>query len=276
MKIRAYAKINLVLNVMNKREDGYHEVDFLMSSVNLYDTIEITKSHEDNVECINAPYVKMETNLCYLAWLKMKELYNLNGHINIIINKNIPVAAGMAGGSSDCAAVIKAINTMFNLQLSYGEMAKIGATLGSDVPFCIYSKFARAQGRGEKITLIDQKLPNFHLVIINPGVPLSTPEVFKNHHISNKHGDINMFLEDLSYDSITCNIHNDLEKTASILQPKIGEIKEYIAQKYDNKMMLSGSGPTVLVFCKEEEEMYEIYHYAKIKYKRTYFAKGNS
>lgn len=273
MRVRAYAKVNLVLNVLNKRDDGYHEIDFLMATANLYDTLDIKKATTNHVECINAPYVKMESNLCYLAWLKLQEMYNLEGCIDIKINKKIPVAAGMAGGSADCAATILAINEMFNLNLSLEEMAEIGATLGSDVPFCIYSTFSRAQGRGEKMTVLNKKLPKFHLVIINPGVALSTPSVFKNHVITNNHGNIDKFLEELTYKDMLKNLHNDLEETAIKLQPSISEIKDYIAKKYDNKVLLSGSGPTILVFCEELDEMYEIYNYAKKKYNKTFFAK---
>lgn len=267
----AYAKINLVLNVTNKREDGYHEVDFLMSTVKLHDKIFLEKSEKDEVICPRAPFIKKETNLAYLAYLKMKEMFNLTDNLKITIHKVIPVSAGMAGGSSDAAAVIRGINKMYQLNLSYEQMAEIGAELGSDVPFCVYSKLARATGRGEKIELLTNNLPKSHVIVVNPGVGLSTPYVYKNHIIEDTNQDINQVLSATSYDEFVSSLHNDLEKTAIKLEPKITKMINHIKKKYDNRIMVSGSGPTILIFTEDPNEAKEIYKYARKKFLNTYY-----
>ncbi len=267
----AYAKINLVLNVTNKREDGYHEVDFLMSTVKLHDKIFLEKSDKDEVLCPRAPFIKKETNLAYLAYLKMKEKFDLKDNIKITIHKVIPVSAGMAGGSSDAAAVIRGMNKMYNLNLSIEQMAAIGSELGSDVPFCIYSKLARATGRGEKIELLSNKLPKSHVIVVNPGVGLSTPYVYKNHVIEDTNQDISQVLATTTYEEFVASLHNDLEKTAIKLEPKINKMIKHISKQYDNRIMVSGSGPTILIFTKDQEEAKEIYKYARKKFLNTYY-----
>lgn len=267
---KAYAKINLVLNVTAKREDGYHEVDFLMSTVKLHDKIILEKSQEDEVICPRTPFIKKETNLAYLAYMKMKELYNIDSNLKITIHKVIPVSAGMAGGSSDAAAVIRGLNRMYNLGLSYKKMAEIGATIGSDVPFCVYSKLARATGRGELIELQQKELPSAHVVVINPGVGLSTPKVYNNHKIEKTQQDIEAVLQSNDFENMVKLLHNDLEKTAYSLEPKIQKVYNYIEKKYDNRIMVSGSGPTLLVFSDSKEEANEIYLYARKRYKYSY------
>ncbi len=268
---KAYAKINLVLNVTKKREDGYHEVDFLMSTVKLHDKIIIEKAEVDEVICPRAPFIKKETNLAYLAYLKMKELYNLDGNIKITIHKVIPVSAGMAGGSSDAAAVIRGINKLYNLGLSYKRMAEIGAELGSDIPFCVYSKLARATGRGEQIDLIENNLPNAHVVVVNPGVALSTPKVYKSHVIEETQQDVFMVANATDFTTMVNALHNDLEKTAIKIEPKVKEVMEYMGEKYSERMMVSGSGPTVLLFTDDAKQAHEMYKYAKKKYKYSYY-----
>lgn len=267
---KAYAKINLVLNVTAKREDGYHEVDFLMSTVKLHDKIILEKAQEDEVICPRTPFIKKETNLAYLAYMKMKELYNIDSNLKITIHKVIPVSAGMAGGSSDAAAVIRGLNRMYNLGLSYKKMAEIGATIGSDVPFCVYSKLARATGRGELIELQEKELPSAHVVVINPGVGLSTPKVYNNHKIEKTQQDIEAVLQSNDFENMVKLLHNDLEKTAYSLEPKIQKVYNYIEKKYDNRIMVSGSGPTLLVFSDSKKEANEIYLYARKRYKYSY------
>ncbi|MGL5020782.1 MAG: 4-(cytidine 5'-diphospho)-2-C-methyl-D-erythritol kinase, partial [Mycoplasmatales bacterium] len=208
---RAYAKINLVLNVLSKRVDGYHEVDFLMTSVKLFDLITVQKNDVDIVICEKAPFIQKEKNLAYKAWILMKDRFKLEGCVKITIDKVIPVSAGMAGGSADCAATIKCINKLFDLKLSFVEMSKIGAELGSDVPFCIYSKLSRATGRGEKIKVISKKLPHAYLVIVNPSVGLSTPRVFKNHILTHAHGNVQRCYNAKNFEDLCNNVHNDLE-----------------------------------------------------------------
>lgn len=267
---KAYAKINLILNVLDKRTDGFHEVDFVMGTVGIYDLIKIERSDFDQVECVSNNFIKKEKNLAYLAWLLMKEEFNINACISIKIIKNIPISAGMAGGSADAAAVLRAVNKLFDLNCTLDELAMIGAKLGSDVPFCVYQTNSRARGRGEKIELLSGKIPPLFLVVINPNVPLSTVNVYQNHKIGNKHGYIDKLIDAKTTNELIISMYNDLEKTAIELEPRISEIKLYIGQKFDNKMIVSGSGPTVLVLCDTKEHASEVYSFASEKYKLVY------
>jgi len=270
---KAYAKINLVLNIIGKREDGFHEVDFVMSNVELHDTVSIKKSEQFNLMCGELDLDPYE-NLGYKAWDLMRNKYNLKGEISIDIEKNIPVAAGMAGGSSDAAAVIRAINKMYELELDLVTMQEIGSKIGSDVPFCVTNKTSRAQGRGEIITPIKKNIYKCELVIINPGEALSTKEVYENHRIKERNGDIKELIKNIEEPQFLNFIGNDLEKTAKELAPSIIKMEEYIKQKYPNqKIMVSGSGPTIIVFCENNELANEIYLFAKEKYEKVYQTK---
>ncbi len=244
-----------------------------MTTLELHDLVIVEKAKEDEVLCERAPFIKMNTNLAYLAWIIMKEKYNLDGALKITIHKVIPVSAGMAGGSADCAAAIDAINKLFKLNLSLDEMIQIGSQLGSDVPFCLVSQLAIATGRGEQIQALDDKLPKIHIVAIYPGFPLSTPQVYKNHIIEAKHqGDISKIVEATNFEDIVKNLGNDLEKTALKVEPRIASVFELINAEFENlPMMLSGSGPTVLVFCKDKIQQKAVFKVAKKKYNRTFF-----
>lgn len=263
---KAYAKINLILNVLDKRPDGFHEVDFVMSTLDLYDTVTIQRS---DVDCfvVENYHVKMEHNLCYKAWVLLKQLYNLDGCLDVHIDKRIMMSAGMAGGSSDCAAVIRGVNTLFSLNISFDEMAKIGAKLGSDVPFCIYQVPMRAQGRGEVLTPVTLNYEKMYVVVVNPGVELSTKKVYVNHTVNNNHGDIGTFLAGTTFADFNKLLHNDLQDTAINLEPKITEIVDYVNRFGDFKWLVSGSGPTVLFFTNDFIAAKNLSNYCLKKYK---------
>lgn len=272
---KAYAKINLILNVLAKRDDNYHQVDFVMTTINLFDLISVNKSVQDQVVTPNLE-IKMTDNLAYQAWQLLKKEYNLAGCVTITIDKQIPIAAGMAGGSSDAAAVLRAINELYNLKLSLIDLAFYGKQLGSDVAFCVHSQLARATNKGEQITLLNQHLPPLHVVAINPGIALKTNKVYQKHLVTSQHQKIEKFYQAQTFEEIVSCLSNDLAKTAKQLVPEINEMIDYLNAKYHYKTLVSGSGPTVLVFCPTYNQAQDVFKYAKIKYNYVFQTKVRS
>ena len=175
IKLKAYGKINLGLDVLGKRDDGYHDLDMIMQSVDLHDVITITKndSGEITVKSNTSKIPNDKSNLAYRAAKLLMEEFNIEKGVEIEIEKNIPISGGMAGGSADCAAVLKGMNKLFKLKLTEQQLMARGVRLGADVPFCIMGKTARAEGIGEVLTPIPNKLKGY-LVIAKPPISVST------------------------------------------------------------------------------------------------------
>ncbi len=268
MKIKAYAKINLILDVLNKRDDGYHNIDFLMTSLDLYDDVYIEKSEIDNVVVIGNESLSNENNLAYKALKLIKNKYGIVNNYKISIDKKIPVAAGLAGGSTDAAAVLKGINELENLNLTIKELEDMAIDLGSDVPFCLHSCLCKVSGKGEIVQEVNQSFEKYYLLMINNGKELSTKEVYENYKQNR--------MAKISIDNILKtdgeqfykSLRNDLEEVAISLEPSILDIKKDILNIKDvSKIMVSGSGPTVLVFDKDYDKLLEIENCLKTKYK---------
>ncbi len=179
--IKAPAKINLTLDVLHKREDGYHEVEMVMTTVDLSDRIELSDIRENEIQVVsqNRFVPDDQRNLAYQAALLVKNRFGIQRGVSIGIDKMIPVAAGLAGGSSDAAATLRGLNRMWNLGLSIDELAELGAEIGSDVSFCVYGGTALAKGRGEKITHLPAP-PNCWVILAKPSVGVSTADVYRN------------------------------------------------------------------------------------------------
>ena len=180
MEVRAYAKLNLTLDVITRREDGYHDLRMVMQTVDLADTLTVTETEEEGVRVrTNLRYLPGdERNLAAVAARKFWEASGCNGKgLSIDLQKKIPVCAGMGGGSSDAAAVLRALNQLSGSNLSVERLAEIGEQVGSDVPYCVLGGTALAEGRGERLTVLPP-LPDCHIVICKPGFPISTPELF--------------------------------------------------------------------------------------------------
>ena len=177
LELKAYAKINLAIDLLGKRNDGYNEVKMIMQTIDIFDEICLSKIEKGVViECDSEKIPKDSSNIAYKAADIMIGRYNIDCGIKITISKNIPVAAGLGGGSADAASVIEGINTLFNLNLELDTMLKIGEEIGADVPYCIIKNTALACGIGEKVT----KLPNFdcvNLIVIKPNFGVSTKKV---------------------------------------------------------------------------------------------------
>lgn len=250
ISLNAHAKLNLSLDVLSKREDGYHNLQMIMQTVQLHDTItieEITAGVE--IDC-EAPYVpNNSSNIAYKAAELMINRFGLDAGVRIRIEKRIPVAAGLAGGSSDAAAVLKGINSLFKLGISQQELMEISKTIGADVPYCIMGGTAMAEGIGEKITPLP-KMDSIPVILVKPRFGVSTASVFKSLDLNNvgerpktemiidalKRGDINFIAENL------CNV---LESVTVTKYPLIGKIKKDLTDKGAMGSIMSGSGPTV-------------------------------
>lgn len=251
LKLKAYGKINLGLDVLRKREDGYHEVSMIMQTVDLYDSIYMGKSNQPGVHLVtNLSYLPGDdTNLCYKAAQMMMEQFHIKEGVAISLKKFLPVAAGMAGGSTDCACVIKGMNTLFELGLSIEEMQQIGVRLGADVPYCLVGGTVLAEGIGEKLTVLPP-VPDAWLVVSKPMVGVSTKFVYGNLKANELtyHPDIKGMREAIeqgSLEGVIARLGNVLETVTEPAYPVITEIKNCMRECNCLGTLMSGSGPTV-------------------------------
>lgn len=248
--LKAYAKINLGLDVTGKREDGYHEVRMVMQTVNLYDTLFI-KEIDRNAIVIrtNKAFLPVnESNIVYKAASLMKESYGLEKGFFIDLKKHIPVAAGMAGGSADAAATMVGINNMYRLGISMSRLMELGVKIGADVPYCIMRGTALAEGIGERLTRLDP-MPECHILIAKPPVSVSTKSVYGKLNLNEvTHPDIDGMIESLkagSLSGITGRLMNVLESVTVADHPVITDYKEEMIHMGAMGALMSGSGPTV-------------------------------
>ena len=251
ISVKALAKINLGLDVVRKREDGYHEVRMIMQTIHLFDRLEISKntSGEISMETNLAFLPTNENNLVYKAAKLLKDEFEIKDGVHVWLHKYIPVAAGMAGGSTDAAAVLYGMNRMFELGLSVEELMKRGVKIGADVPYCLLRGTALAEGIGEKLT----KLPPMvkcPVLIAKPQVNVSTKFVYENLKLDaqKKHPDIDRLVSDIKEQDlykIAADMGNILETVTIPTYPVIAEIKENMLEHGAVNAMMSGSGPTV-------------------------------
>lgn len=249
--LKSYGKINLGLDVLRRREDGYHEVRMIMQTVGLYDVLTMKKLKEDEIKMTcNLSFLPTdERNLVYKAVKLIKDKYQIKDGVEINLNKRIPVAAGMAGGSSNCAAALKGMNKLFNLNLSIDELCEIGVHLGADVPYCIWGGTALSEGIGEKLSRVDA-MPECYILIAKPGISVSTAFVYQNLDLSglSKHPDINGMLECLKkkdLKGICDRLENVLETVTVKEYPIIQHVKAHLMKQGAMGALMSGSGPTI-------------------------------
>ena len=253
MTEKAYAKINLTLDVINKRPDGYHNVKMVMQAIELCDevTVELCDTKGIHITSDSGQVPCNESNIAYKAAVKMLDIAKKDVGISIHIAKRIPVSAGLAGGSTDGAAVIKALNTLLNLGYTDTELMKISAPLGADVPFCIMGGTALAEDIGTKLS----PLPSFRkttVLLVKPPISVSTPWAYKNLRLDTVvHPDVDGMTERLksgNYDGFCSCMGNVLESVTEKEYPVITEIKNKMTKLGATFSMMSGSGPTVFGF----------------------------
>ena len=256
MKERAYAKINLCLDVVGKREDGYHDLKMIMVPINFYDVLEMEFAPDTTLE-LNRDYLPInDKNTIIKAIHIMQEKYNITEEFRCRLEKHIPTRAGLAGGSADAAAAIRMINRMCNLHLTKDEMIAVGKEVGADVPFCILNRPAFVEGIGEKITTFSCS-PDFYLLLIKPRKGVSTAEAF---HIVDEqegiHPDCKAMQEALEYndyDGIISSLGNSMENAAMTLVPEIRKVKQDLLDLGFDGVLMSGSGSTVFGITKDVE-----------------------
>ncbi|CEK32501.1 4-diphosphocytidyl-2-C-methyl-D-erythritol kinase [[Clostridium] sordellii] len=250
--LKSRAKINLSIDVLGKRQDGYHIVEMIMQTIDLYDNLKITQIEEDSIKIkSNSQDIPLnQDNIVYKAANILKEKFNIKKGIEISIQKNIPVAAGMAGGSSNAAAVLVGLNRIWDLGLNRLELKDIALQLGADVPFCITGGSALAQGIGEELTDIKGLNENIHILICKPNIFVSTKEVYQSLDMNEikKRPDNQKLIDALQVNDVKYvseNMVNVLEEVTSSKYNEINQIERIIMDNKALGSMMSGSGPTV-------------------------------
>ncbi len=263
LMVPAYAKINLSLDVLGKRSDGYHELHMVMQQISLYDDVHIQVIHEPGIH-VTTDAAYLPTGEGNIAWQAAKVLGEFSGialntsGVAIDIKKRIPVAAGLAGGSADAAAVLKGLNQLWRLGYSMAELQVMGKRLGADVPYCLMGGSALAEGIGEKLTPLVLYKPLW-VVLVKPAQSVSTREVYQRldvKHITRRPDNhalmVAMKKGDLK--TMASSMANVLEEVTGSLVPDIGDIKQKILEYNGVVSLMSGSGPTVFGLFKEKEK----------------------
>lgn len=247
------AKINLGLFITEKRTDGFHNLESLFLPIPLCDILEVTPSSEDTTLVCSGESndIPTEKNIVYKAWRLLQEAYGI-GHVKIHLHKIIPSGAGMGGGSSDGTFMLKALNELFHLNLSFSQLEELSANLGSDCPFFVQNKSALISGRGEVVTPVDFKLSGKYLVVVNPGIHISTAQAFQG--IQPKPSNFD-WKELLQKQELNDKLKNDFEPQVFRLFPEIGEIKKCLLSSGAIYVSMSGTGSTVYGIFNEKPEI---------------------
>lgn len=260
LELKAYAKVNLGLDVLRRREDGYHELRMIMQTVDLYDTLSLEKTDEEGIvlTCNIEGLPCDESNLVYKSAKLMMSEYNLTGGIRMHLEKRIPMAAGMAGGSTDAAAVFNGMNELYELGISKERLCELGVKVGADVPYCIVGGTALSEGIGEVLTVLPN-VPDCIVLIAKPDFDVSTKYVFENLHANSLtyHPDIDAMAEAIKagdLEGIVRVMDNVLETVTEARYTEITAIKNMMKEHGAMRAMMSGSGPTVFGLYKTEDE----------------------
>ena len=270
MKVKAFAKINLCLDVLRRKENGYHEVEMVMTNVDIFDVLEIKELEEKKIllKSYNTDLAMDESNLIYKAIALLQNETGKDFGVEVLLEKNIPMEAGMAGGSADAAATLKAVNELFTLGVSDERLLELGASLGADIPFCIMGGTVLASGIGEKLRRLSP-LPKMKLLIVKPKAGLSTKKVYESLDIDglNKagfiHKDVGEMVSVIESDEadktkiekIAGRLDNILEVPSIRLLPLIADIKQKMLDNNCLGALMSGSGTAIFGIYENDEDM---------------------
>lgn len=275
IKLKAYAKVNLSLDILGKRDNGYHEVEMIMQQITLHDDVMIKKIDQGLTIHTNCHYVPDdERNIAYKVASKIIEKYSITSGVHIEIDKKIPVAAGLAGGSADAAAVVKGLNQLFELNMSLEEMKAIGVMYGADIPFCIAGGASVARGIGEVLEDIPS-LKRVWMVLVKPPIGVSTASIYKAldvNHIQ-KHPDTQKLIGgmyDNDFRMVSECMYNVLEEVTSKKYSVIQEIESKMREYGALGSMMSGSGPTVFGIYKNYKKAEDAFKNLKRKHKEVF------
>ncbi len=273
----AYAKLNLTLDILGKRADGYHDLAMVMQSITLCDDVTVTLTDTDSIVCHCGDLPGDDSNLAVKA---AKAFFTETGiaprGLAIDIEKRIPMQAGMAGGSTDAAAVLHALRTLLAPEISTEQLEKIGETVGSDVPYCVRSGTALAEGRGEKLTTL-KAAPRFHVVVCKPDFPLSTPALFKRSdavEVVDRPDTEGMLqaIEEGDVLGISARVFNVFEAVLDEDEREVFAIKERLLSLGAAAAAMTGSGPTVFGLFTDESKAKSAYDTLKAVYAQTYLS----
>ena len=275
--LKSRAKINLSIDVLGKRQDGYHLVEMIMQTIDLYDLIEINEKDNDQITIKStSDEIPLDcNNLVYKAANLIKKTFNINKGVEIHIKKNIPVAAGMAGGSSNAAAVLVGLNKLWTLNLSNQQLEKIGLKLGADVPFCINGGAVLASGIGEELTPIKGLTKDVCILVCKPDLFVSTKEVYEciDSKDIDKRPNNKFLIECLKNEDtrqLAENMFNVLEGVTMDKHPVIQQIKDIMTNNRALGAMMSGSGPTVFGLYENREDAVKCKAILEKQFKQTF------
>lgn len=262
---KAPAKLNISLDLLRKRSDGYHDVEMIMTTIDLFDRIELSPLKEDEIiVSMESKYVPNdERNLAYKAADLFKQTYQITQGVHIKIDKNIPVSAGLGGGSSDAAAVLRGLNRLWSLHIPLQELAQLGLEIGSDVPFCVMNTTSFVQGRGEQIERLPSPPPCW-VVLAKPNIGVSTKTIFQHVNLQElSHPNTYTLIQSLheqDFQKMCQHLDNVLEKVTLKLYPEVGRLKEKMLKNGASHVIMSGSGPTLYTFIKHESQAQRLYN----------------
>lgn len=283
IQLKSRAKINLSIDVLGKREDGYHLVEMIMQTIDLFDKIKIFSLKEDTIiiESNSLDIPLDSTNIVYKAADLIKKQYNIKEGVKIIIEKNIPIAAGMAGGSSNAAAVLVGLNQLWQIKLSENKLKELGLKLGADVPFCIGGQTALAENIGEKLTKIDGLSENIFILVCKPELFVSTKEIYEeiDSKIIEKRPNNKLLIQLLKENKIqqiADNMYNVLEEVTRERYPVIEEIEKIMMENDALGSMMSGSGPTVFGLYINREDAENCKNKLLKKFSQVYIVKSHN
>lgn len=278
MILRAYGKINLSLDVINRREDGYHNLKMIMQNIELHDVIKVVKVLKGiKLTCNNSKLPVDKGNLAYKAAEIFINNYNIKGGVEIHIEKNIPMSAGLAGGSTDAAAVLKAMRSILKPEIEDKELMEIGLKIGADIPYCIAGGTALCEGIGEKITKL-KSFKNHILVLVKPSFGVSTKEVYESLKVDNiaSHPDTELLIKAIENDdliTVSNNMRNVLEEVTLNKHRILEEIKKHAIEMGALGSLMSGSGPTVFAFFDDMLKAQNCYNKMKKNYDEVFITR---
>ncbi len=259
VRVHGNAKINLTLDILGKREDGYHEVAMVMQSIGLHDTVELERTEKGISLAVDVPGLEAdERNLAWKAAALMRERFHLEGGVHIRLAKRIPIAAGLAGGSTDAAAVLRGMDELYGLEIPEDELCRLGAELGSDIPFCILGGTMLATGRGEMLKRLPD-LPEMPVVLVKPRISVSTAWAYQNYdaHGAERHPDneaIQRAIAAGDREAVAKLLCNVLESVTIKRYQEIARYKQMLLEQGAMASMMSGSGPTVFALARSGEQ----------------------
>lgn len=272
IQLKAYGKVNLGLDVIGKRPNGYHDVRMIMQTVQLFDRLYMKKIKEDEIRLTtNLSYVPCnEQNLVYKAIALLRKEFQIKEGVEVFLEKHIPVSAGMAGGSTDCGATLYGLNRIFSLGLNTKQLMEYGVKLGADVPYCILRGTALSEGIGEVLTRLPS-MPKCYILIAKPSISVSTKFVYEHLDLERieEHPDIDgmvQALKEQDLEGITSRMANVLETVTIPHHPSIAQIKEQMLRTGAMNALMSGSGPTVFgIYNDLEKAKNALYHIRKTR-----------